>query len=117
MKEAPLQGRILERVWSYAEEGCRLVKHDVSKSDEMQADHGFGQSFIVFGKMAEPGRPGEGVFDDLPPGQQHEAALRLRQVDDCQLDAVASRVSPRSTKATSTACSVTAWTSEISAST
>ena len=46
------------------------------------------QPFVVARRAAAARRPGEGALDDPPPGEQHEAALDLQELDDLRPDAV-----------------------------
>ena len=55
----------------------------------------FRQAFVVSGQAAEARGPGKGALDDPAPGQQHEAALGLRQLDHLQPDAVRRRIGGR----------------------
>ena len=51
------------------------MSHEDGEGDEVQADEGLGQAFVVAGEAAEACHPGEAAFDDPTPGQQDEAAL------------------------------------------
>lgn len=68
------------------------MDHQAGKGNEMQARHGFGQAFIVFGQASEPARPSETALDDPAPGQADKAAFGLRQLHHFQANAMRCRV-------------------------
>ena len=65
-----------------------VFEHDAGEGDEMEVREGLSASFVVFDEPSEAGDPGEGSLDTPPSGQQHEAALGLRQLDDVERNAV-----------------------------
>jgi len=54
----------------------------------MEVGEGLGAPLVVFDEPAEAGSPCEGSLDNRSSGQEHEAALGLRQLDDLERDAM-----------------------------
>ena len=64
------------------------MQQETDEGQEMQRRQGRGQALVVARQAAEARGPGEAALDDPAPGQEHEAALGLGQLDHLQLDAV-----------------------------
>src|ERR1700690_1406331 len=59
----------------------------MAKTTKCRADQGFGQALVVACQPPEAVEPAEAALDYPTAGQQHEALLRLGQLDDLQLNA------------------------------
>src|SRR5260221_13057560 len=63
-------------------------EHQDSKSQEMQAIEGVGQSFIIAGQATKTRQPTKRPLNDPPTRQKDEALLGIRQLDDDQANAM-----------------------------
>ncbi len=73
-----------------------LLEHKHRKSQEMQANQGFRQAFIVSCQPSKTSGPDETAFNNPAFWQQHEAFLGFWQFDHNQFDAMLSRILSRS---------------------
>lgn len=58
------------------------MQHETGAGEKMQARQRCSQAFVITGEPAEARSPGEVAFDDPAFGQQDEASLGFRQLDD-----------------------------------
>ena len=100
------------------------MEQQAGKGQEMQPRHSLRQPLVVARQAAEARHPGEGALHHPAPGQEHEAALGLGQLDHLQPDAVLRRRRGRLLpgvalvdEASSTRSPVTACTALASAAT
>src|SRR3984957_14146678 len=63
-----------------------MNEHEHGENDEVQAGQGFGQALVVACQPPEAVEPAEAALDYPTAGPQHEALLRLGQLDDLQLN-------------------------------
>ena len=65
-----------------------LFEHEANESDDVKTFERRGIALVVLDEAAETRGPGEGSLNDPSSGQQDEAFLGLRQLDDLEPDAV-----------------------------